>query len=70
MSKKTIVKTSNGVGFTGLLTLLFIGLKLTSVIDWAWLWVLSPIWISLGSIIGIVIIIMILGVISAIFSKN
>lgn len=33
------------VGFIGLLTLLFITLKLCSVIDWSWIWVLSPIWI-------------------------
>lgn len=35
------------IGFTGLLTLLFVGLKLTGFITWSWLWVLSPIWISL-----------------------
>ena len=29
-----------------LLTILFIGLKLTNYITWSWLWVLSPIWIS------------------------
>lgn len=35
-----------GVGFAGLLTIVFITLKLTGVIAWSWLWVLSPIWIS------------------------
>ena len=30
------------VGFPGALCLLFIGLKLGGVIDWSWLWVLSP----------------------------
>lgn len=38
--------SSGGIGFTGLLTVLFVGLKLTNVIAWPWLWVLSPIWIS------------------------
>ena len=33
------------VGFLGLLTLLFIGLKLTGYIAWSWVWVLAPIWI-------------------------
>lgn len=33
------------VGFGGLLGILFITLKLLGVIDWSWLWVLSPIWI-------------------------
>ena len=38
--------SSGGIGFTGLLTVLFVGLKLTNVITWSWWWVLSPIWIS------------------------
>lgn len=38
--------SSGGISFTGLLTVLFVGLKLTNVIAWPWLWVLSPIWIS------------------------
>lgn len=33
--------------FAVLLTVLFIGLKLTSHIDWAWVWVLAPLWILL-----------------------
>ena len=36
-----------GTGFIGLLTILFIGLKLTDHIDWYWWWVLSPLWIGL-----------------------
>lgn len=35
-----------GIGFVGLLTIVFITLKLTGVIAWSWWWVLSPIWIS------------------------
>ena len=33
--------------FISALTLLFIYLKMTSYIDWSWIWVLSPLWISL-----------------------
>jgi hypothetical protein len=33
------------VGFLGTLGLIVITLKLTGVIDWAWIWVLSPLWI-------------------------
>ena len=33
---------SSGIGFTGLLTIVFIVLKLTKFIDWSWFWVLSP----------------------------
>lgn len=42
MSKET--STSGGVGFTGILTLIFITLKLTGNIGWSWFWVLSPLW--------------------------
>ncbi len=35
-----------GSNFPSLLTILFIGLKLTGYIDWSWIWVLSPLWIS------------------------
>ena len=45
--------SSSGIGFSGALTVLFVGLKLTHVISWPWLWVLSPIWIS--ALIGIAI---------------
>lgn len=38
--------TSGGIGFCGLLTILFVALKLTNVISWSWWWVLSPLWIS------------------------
>jgi len=51
MSKSTA--SSSGIGFTGLLTIVFIILKLCKVIDWSWLWVLSPLWIS--GVIGILI---------------
>ena len=37
-----------GVGFMQFLTILFIVLKLTGVIDWSWWWVLSPIWVSVS----------------------
>jgi hypothetical protein len=37
--------TSYGIGFFGLLAIVFITLKLIGVIGWSWVWVLSPIWI-------------------------
>jgi hypothetical protein len=36
------------LSFLSLLTLLFVGLKLTNHIDWSWWWVLSPTLFSLG----------------------
>jgi phosphoglycerol transferase MdoB-like AlkP superfamily enzyme len=41
-------KSSNGIGFTSLLLLAFIVLKLTHYIDWSWWWVLSPVWVPLA----------------------
>lgn len=46
---------SSGVGAISILGIIFIVLKLCHVIDWPWLWVLAPFWIS-----GLVAIILIL----------
>ena len=43
--------SSGGVGIAGLLGVLFIGLKLGNVIQWSWLWVLSPFWIPLAIVL-------------------
>lgn len=45
---------SGGIGFWGLLTIVFIVLKLCGVITWSWWWVLSPLWIS--TILAVIII--------------
>jgi len=37
--------------FVPLLTVLFIGLKLTGHITWSWLWVLSPLWIGFALVV-------------------
>jgi hypothetical protein len=52
---KFTAPSSNSVGFCGLLALLFIALKLCSVIDWSWWWVLSPLWIPIALIVGLCI---------------
>ena len=44
---------SGGIGFVGLLTVLFIGLKLTNYIDWSWWWVLAPMWITPAIILSV-----------------
>lgn len=48
--------SGGGIGFPGLLTVLFVGLKLTGHIDWSWWWVLSPIWIAFGAVLVIALI--------------
>lgn len=52
--------SSRGVGFLGLLTILFIGLKLTKYINWSWFWVLSPILIPTIEISLLMIILLII----------
>ena len=41
-----------GMSFLGTLTLIFVVLRLCNLIDWSWLWVLSPLLLSL--LLGIV----------------
>jgi hypothetical protein len=53
---------NGGIGFFGLLGIVFIVLKLTGVIKWAWVWVLAPIW---GSIALALILILVLVIIKA-----
>lgn len=45
--KKTEVRNT-GIGFTGLLTIVFIVLKLIGYISWSWVWVLCPLWIPIA----------------------
>ena len=54
-------QTSNGIGFTGLLTIVFIILKLCGVITWSWWWVLSPLWISAILWVILVVIVLLVG---------
>lgn len=42
---------SSGIGFTGLLQVTFIVLKLTGVITWDWVYVLLPAIISVAALI-------------------
>ena len=37
----------SGIDFSGLLFLLFLGLKLGGVIDWSWWFVFAPLWIPI-----------------------
>ena len=58
MSSETKVSYSGGIGFTGLITIVFIILKLVGTIDWSWWWVLSPLWITFALFILIFILIL------------
>lgn len=55
--------SSGGIGFVGLLTIAFIVLKLTEVINWSWWWVLSPLWITAGLVIAVALIFIVISII-------
>lgn len=55
---------SGGIGFCGLLTIVFIVLKLLKVITWSWVWVLAPLWMSIALGILIIVAIVVIGAIA------
>jgi len=44
-TKSISSNVDGGIGFFGLLTIVFVIWKLTGEVSWSWLWVLSPIMI-------------------------
>lgn len=57
MSKNEEYKiTPSGLGLSSVLTIIFVVLKLCGLIDWSWLWVLSPTWISIGLTVVLILI--------------
>jgi hypothetical protein len=46
--RENVESSSSSIGLSGMLTVLFVGLKLTHYIDWSWWWVLSPTLIPIG----------------------
>ncbi len=68
--KKTVETSGGGIGFCGMLAVLFIGLKLAHVIDWEWVWVLSPLWLPIALVFGIILVILIITALIAIFGVH
>ena len=61
IKKEPDTKINNyGISFFGVLTIVFIVLKLLNKITWSWLWVLSPLWI--GAIIDLSVIFIVIAV--------
>lgn len=46
---------AKGLSFTSCLTLIFVVLKLTGLINWSWLWVLSPLWIGFAVVLVLMV---------------
>ncbi len=61
---------NGGIGFLGLLTIVFITLRLTGNIAWSWWWVLSPLWIPFAIFLGVLAILGIVILIYFLFKKN
>lgn len=57
------MKESGGIGFTGLLAIVFITLKLCGIITWSWWWVLAPLWIPFILIVLIILIALFIAII-------
>ena len=49
-------ETTGGITFFGALTVLFIGLKLSGIIHWPWMWVLAPIWMPCAVILTVLVV--------------
>ena len=64
MKNNSTKGSGGGIGFTSLLTVAFIVLKLCHVINWSWFWVLSPM------IFGISLVLIIVGVWLIIVSRS
>ena len=66
MSDKN-VSVQVGPNFLGLLTIVFITLKLTGYITWSWWWVLAPLWGGAVLFLAIVAIFLIVASIAGLF---
>ena len=62
--------TSGGIGFFGLLTIVFVVLKLTGVINWSWWLVTAPIWGSVMLWLSVVAIILIFYILKEAKDRN
>ena len=70
MSDNINVNYANS-GFSTILLVIFIVLKLAGIIHWSWWWVLSPLWIGLGVVIAVFIVTaIIVAVAAAIVSRR
>lgn len=68
MDSKKKSSSAGSIGFLGLLSLVFIALKLTGAISWSWWWVLSPLWIP-TAVTLLIFIVLAIGVVSVAIEK-
>lgn len=62
--------SSSGIGFTGLLTVVFVIFKILGYIQWSWWWVFSPVLISTGILVAILFLCLVLWILSELWSPR
>ena len=50
--------TGGGLSLAGVLTVVFVVLKLVGVINWSWWWVLAPLWISAIIVVALIVVVL------------
>ncbi len=60
--------TSGGVSLVGMTFLVFLTLKLCSVIDWSWWWVTAPLWGGLAIWLSVLVTILLFSLVMLIFA--
>lgn len=63
MDKST---TTTTIGPAWVLFFIFLVLKLTNVITWSWWWVTSPLWLSFGLVLFLLVLLFVLGIVGLI----
>ena len=56
MKNNNEINVTVGGGFSGLLFIAFLILKLCNIIDWSWWWVTAPLWMPLAFVIVVSIV--------------
>lgn len=59
MSKTNVNVSGGGIGLGGVLFVVFLILKLCSVIDWSWWWVTAPLWIPVAFVLSILLVVLV-----------
>lgn len=67
-SGRVVVNSTPGIGIGGILTLIFLVLKLAGVIAWPWIWVFAPLWIPIAIVVGFLLLFGIIAFIVSLFS--
>lgn len=52
MKDNVKVELNTGTLFLELMFLMFLGLKISGLIDWSWWWVFAPLWVPIALVIG------------------